>query len=359
MFMSEISQKINDSAKDWEKIRESLDIPKKKKRLEVLVGESSAPTFWDDNENATKVMSELGDIKKEIEEVEDVSEVLSTLLSLSKEEDSDSLSKEFSEVSKRISKLKLAAFLNGEFDKKNAIVGIHAGQGGVEAMDWANMLFRMYMRFCERRGWKYEIIDISEGEEAGIKGVTFKVLGNYAYGYFKREGGTHRLVRQSPFNADKLRQTSFALVEILPELAEFDLPEIKINPDELEWQFFRAGSQGGQNVQKVSTAVRLIHKPTGIVVTAQTERYQEQNRKYALELLRARLWAKRQEDVQKEKTNLKGDYKPASWGAQIRSYVLHPYKMVKDLRTEVEVSNPDKVLDGELDEFVEAEIMTL
>ena len=226
-------------------------------------------------------------------------------------------------------------------------------------MDWANMLYRMYLRYCEKRDWKVETVDMSEGEEAGVKSVTFKVGGVYAYGYLKGEAGTHRLVRQSPFNADNLRQTSFALVEVLPELDETDLPEIEIKDSDLDWQFFRASSQGGQNVQKVSTAVRLKHIPTEIVVTAQTERFQEQNRKIALSLLRAKLWAREQVMKEKKVKELKGEYRPASWGNQIRSYVLHPYKMVKDLRTQVETADSEAVLDGDLDKFIESEIQRL
>ena len=253
-------------------------------------------------------------------------------------------------------KFKIFSFLSGLYDRKDAIVSIHAGQGGTEAMDWASMLYRMYLRFCEKRGWEVETINLSEGEEAGIKNVVFEVKGDYAYGYLKGEAGTHRLVRQSPFNADKLRQTSFALVGVVPKLEAVDLPDIKVKDDDLEWQFYRSSGHGGQNVNKVSTAVRLKHIPTGITVTSQTQRSQSQNRETALDLLRAKLWLLEQEKEDVRLQNIKGDYRPASWGNQIRSYVLHPYKMIKDLRTKVETSDVEGVLGGDIDKFIEAEL---
>ena len=349
-------QRVKDLFGEFEEIEGSLELPKKKKELEILEAESADPNLWDDQERARRIMQELGDTKKELEEVEDLSGEVRTLKELVDEgempEESD-----VGRLEARVKKLRTASFLSGEYDKKNAIVSIHAGQGGTEAMDWASMLYRMYVRYAEKKGWRTEMIDMSEGEEAGIKSVTFNVTGTYAYGHLKGESGIHRLVRQSPFNADKLRQTSFASVEVLPELADVDVPDIEVKDADIEWQFFRSSGKGGQNVNKVSTAVRLIHNPTNIVVSAQTQRTQEQNRKIAMDLLKARLWLLEQEKIKSKKEDLKGDQRPASWGNQIRSYVLHPYKMVKDLRTEVETGDTDAVLDGGLDEFIEAELM--
>lgn len=332
-----------------EKIKKSIDFAGKKKKIEALTAEASDPNLWNNQEKARRVMQEASDLKKEVAEIEELSETLTILKEVPDED-------EISKAEKTLKKLELTSFLSGEYDDKNALVSIHAGQGGTEAMDWANMLYRMYLRFCERRGWQTEVLDYTAGEEAGIKSVTFKVFGHYAYGYLKGEAGTHRLVRQSPFNADKLRQTSFALTEVIPELEDVDLPDIKIKDDDLDWQFVRSGGHGGQNVNKVSTAVRLTHIPTGIVVTAQSERFQEQNRKIALNLLRGKLWLLEKEVAKGVKKEIKGDYHPASWGTQIRSYVLHPYKMVKDLRTGVETGNTEAVLDGEIDDFVDAEL---
>lgn len=358
--MYELKARVEKLLADYQSISSSLNLDKMKTRLGELDSQATDPDLWNDSDNARKILQEASNLKKEIDEMSEIYQSILTLVGLEKD---GALTPDFlteiEGVEDSLKKLELKSFLSGTYDNRNAVISIHSGQGGTEAMDWADMLYRMYMRFCERRGWKTKVIDYSAGEEAGVKSVAFKVEGLFAYGYLKTEVGTHRLVRQSPFNADNLRQTSFALVEVLPELADVDLPDIVVKDSDLEIQFFRASSQGGQNVQKVSTAVRLRHIPTGIVVTAQAERFQEQNRKNALSLLKTKIWALEQEKAKAQVNQIKGEYKPASWGTQIRSYVLHPYKMVKDLRTNVETGNTDAVLDGDLDNFVEAQIRLL
>ncbi len=323
--MQDNKRRLADLLQKYEELTESLKLSEKKARLKELETLTLDPDLWGNPDNARGVMQKFADANKEITEVESLG---NEIVALDKVE-------EISGLEKRLEKLTLTSFLSGTYDGKNAIVAIHAGQGGTEAMDWTGMLYRMYLRFCEKRGWVTNTVDYNSGEEAGIKSVTFNVAGHYAYGYLKNEAGTHRLVRQSPFNADNLRQTSFALVEVLPEFEAVDLPNIQIKDEDIELQFFHSSSKGGQNVQKVSTAVRVIHKPTGIVVTAQAERFQEQNRKNAFDILRSKLWLLEQEKAKQTTKDIKGEYRPASWGTQIRSYVLHPYKMVKDLRTEV------------------------
>lgn len=251
--------------------------------------------------------------------------------------------------------LELNQFLNGKYDSLGAIVSIHSGQGGTEAMDWADMLRRMLVRYFERKDWKHVFVSESRGEEAGIKSAVYEVHAPFAYGYLKGERGTHRLVRQSPFNADNLRQTSFALVEVMP-LIEADNQEVEVKEADLSWHFTRAGGAGGQHVNKVSSAVELTHIPTGIVVRCREERSQQQNKERALKLLKAQLAMQEEEKHQAELAQVKGGHTNASWGSQIRNYVLHPYQLVKDTRTEVETSDTTGVLDGDLDQFVLEEI---
>ena len=331
---------MDDVKKQADDLLKRIDAEEKRKQIREIEAQSLNPDFWKDNINASGKMKEMAQLKKEIEQAD-------ALVALIANGEAD-------KASKLIKDMEFYLYLSGFYDKNNAIISIHAGQGGVDAMDWAEMLHRMYARFFERKGWGNEIIDITKGEEAGIKSVSILVEGDYAYGYLKKEQGVHRLVRLSPFNADKLRHTSFALVEILPQIEKVEGLDLK--DDDLEWEFYRASSHGGQNVQKVSTAVRLKHKPSGIIVSCQSERYQAQNRENALKLLKAKLWAKQQEEVKVEEQKIKGVYKAASWGNQIRSYVLHPYRLVKDLRSGYETGNNEAVLEGEIDKFIEAEL---
>jgi peptide chain release factor 2 len=262
------------------------------------------------------------------------------------------ITSELEEIESELEQREFDVHLSGKYDRNNALLAIHSGAGGVDAQDWAQMLERMYLRWAENRKYSTEILDISEGEEAGIKSVTISITGDYAYGYLRPEKGVHRLVRLSPFDAAHRRHTSFALVEVLPEVE--DDSDIEINPDDLKIDYYISSGAGGQNVQKNATAVRITHIPTGVVVTCQNERSQTQNRENAMRVLRSRLVEIKEEEHVANLAELRGEYKKAEWGSQIRSYVLHPYQMVKDHRTDFEVGNAQSVLNGDIDGFIEA-----
>ncbi len=317
-----------------------------------------APDLWQDQERATALTRHLSELKGSVATwrgLEREGKDLADLLELAMLEGDEALASDLSAgvatLSRRLGEHEFELLLSGEYDRGNAIMALHAGAGGTDAQDWAEIMLRMYLRWAEKRRFHADVLDVLPGDEAGIKSATVEIVGPYAYGYLKAERGVHRLVRLSPFDFDHARHTSFALVEVLPEVEEV---EVSLNPDDLQIDVFRASGAGGQNVQKNATAVRITHVPTGIVASCQNERSLSKNKESAMKVLRARLIERELEQRDAERARLKGEHVVAGWGNQIRSYVLHPYKMVKDHRSDFETSNPDAVLDGDLDEMMEA-----
>jgi len=345
--MADAKNKIDELKEKLRVVAERLEIADKKEKLGKLEAETLRPDFWKDAQAAAGVQKEISDIKEEISALEKIEIELE-------------IGESLEQIEEEIKKLEFKTFLSGKYDRNNAILEIFSGAGGQDSQDWATILLRMYERYCATKGFKAFVLHQSFGEgggpegRIGTKSATVEIKGKYAYGFLKKEAGVHRLVRISPFNAQKLRQTSFALVNILPEI-EGD-SEIEIKPDDLRIDTFKASGPGGQYVNKTESAVRITHIPTGIVVASQTERLQGKNKDNAMKILRAKLVQAKEEGKEKELKEIKGDQISASWGNQIRSYVLHPYKMVKDLRTQYETSDPDAVLDGDLDKFIEAEL---
>ena len=328
----------------------------KETQLSELDQQIAAPDFWDDPQEAQKISKNAATLRNEIEDRRAFERRIHDARELAEMDDASlraELETEIAALETELEKRSFTAMLSGKYDAGDAILAIHAGAGGTDSQDWAAMIQRMYLRWAEEQGFKTEILDLTEGEEAGIKSCTIAITGQYAFGYLRSEKGVHRLVRLSPFDAAHRRHTSFALVEVLPQIA-MDSPEVPIDPNEVKIDVFRSSGAGGQNVQKNSTAIRLTHLPTGIVVTCQNERSQMQNKEAAMTVLRARLFQIQQAKQEAEISVLKGDYTKAEWGSQIRSYVLHPYQMVKDHRTDFEMGNSAAVLDGALMGFMEA-----
>ena len=340
-------------------VRDSLDLANKEERVKELEREMQEPTFWDVPEKANAKTRELKSLKDDIEICNRLTTSVSDMLDLiemaNAENDEsmvEDIKNEFETFKEDFEKIRISTLLSGEYDKNNAILRLNAGAGGTESCDWASMLYRMYTRWAERKGFTIEVLDMLDGDEAGIKSVSFQVNGENAYGYLKGEQGVHRLVRISPFNAQGKRQTSFVSLDVMPELTA-DI-ELDINPDDLKVDTYRSSGAGGQHINKTSSAVRITHIPTGVVVACQNERSQFQNKDKAMQMLKAKLLMLKKEAHAEKLSDIRGEIKEIAWGSQIRSYVLQPYTMVKDLRTGEETANAAGVLDGNLDKMITA-----
>ena len=364
IILDELKVEMIGYRKEMTELADVLNIKAAKERVEELGAETAKEGFWDDLENSQAVLKEQKSLERKIEKynaLNDSLEDLITLIELSIEEDDDSSVDEIKEEAEtfkqKLEDEKLATLLNGEYDSSNAILTFHAGAGGTEAQDWAEMLYRMYNRWAERHEFKVELLDYLDGDEAGMKSASILIEGENAYGYMKSESGVHRLVRVSPFDAQGRRHTSFAALEVMPELD--DSIEVDIRPEDIEMEVYRSSGAGGQKVNKTSSAVRLIHKPTGIVVSCQTQRSQYQNKDYAMKMLRSKLIEIKEREHLEKIEDIKGVQNQIAWGSQIRSYVFMPYTLVKDTRTGFENGNIQAVMDGDIDGFINAYLKSL
>ncbi|WP_457755305.1 peptide chain release factor 2 [Thermovibrio ammonificans] len=357
--VQELKEQVSKLKEKYAEIRGYFDLDKMKRRLSEIEEEMASPDFWNDPKKAQSLSVERNHLEQELEAFKSVEQKIEdseVLIEMAEEEQDGSLLDEaeqmLSDLDKTLDRLEVKKVLSGEFDKNNAIVTIHAGAGGTESCDWAQMLMRMYVRWAERKGFEVEILDLQENEEAGIKSATLLIKGPYAYGFLRAEHGTHRLVRISPFDANARRHTSFCGVIVVPEIDE-DI-EVEIKEEDLRIDTYRASGAGGQHVNKTDSAVRITHIPTGIVVTCQSERSQIQNRQRAMKILKARLYELERQKREEKIAQARGEHKSIAWGNQIRSYIFQPYRLVKDHRTGVETSNIDAVMDGDIDLFIEA-----
>lgn len=357
MDFDDIRFRINELEESFLKLKDALKYKKNKEELKGLEDKTLETGFWEDSINSSKIVSKMKRIKDLIEKIDNLSKTISDAkgyLELAEELNDNASFKEAQNLvnllEKKLEKLNIENLLSGEYDANNAIVTIHPGAGGTESHDWALMLYRMYTKWCSRSELDIEVLDMQEGEEAGIKSVSFVVKGTNTYGYLKGENGVHRLVRISPFDANSRRHTSFAAVEVMPEIS--DEIDLDIRPEDIQMDVYRASGAGGQHVNKTSSAVRLKHIPSGIVVTCQTERSQLQNRENAMKMLKSKLYNKQREEHNKKLKEIKGESQDNAWGSQIRSYVFCPYTLVKDHRTNCEIGNVQSVMDGKIDDFI-------
>jgi len=358
--MKEIITAIEEMQKKLAEIGEFLNIEQMKQKILELEDIMSESGFWNDSDNARKISQEVARLKENIEKYKRLQSEMGDMVLVAREANREhehemekDLAEQLESIRNEFEQFELVTYLSEKYDTKDVILTFHAGAGGVDAQDWAEMLLQMYIKLAEKRGWKSEIIYISRGEEAGIKSATIEISGSYVYGYLQHESGVHRLVRLSPYDADHARHTSFAYVEVLPVM---DLPEVDFDESDIRMDVFRSSGPGGQSVNTTDSAVRLTHEPTGITVSMQSEKSQHQNKAQAMKILLSRVQKYTDAEVEEERQRLRGELTEASWGNQIRSYVLHPYKMVKDHRTKYEESDTESVLGGNLDNFLEANL---